>query len=340
MLQHALAPHPMHAPDGFFSAWLAIVGWVVVAAMVALALRNTRHQLGERQVPLMGLLAAAIFAGQMLNFTIPGGTSGHLIGGTLAAILVGPWAGMLVMTAVIAVQALLFQDGGLLVMGLNIINMGIITAFVGYFAYRLVKRLLPGRAGIVVGAFAGAWLSLVVTAAAAAVELGLSGTSPLAVALPAMVGVHAIIGIGEGLLTVFALTFVLATRPDLVTGEEAPGQRSARWVMVGLLLALALTLLAPLASPYADGLERVAQALAAPEEAGQPVGFAVPQTPQFFGEFREAPYHILPDYTIPLLGEGPLSTILAGMIGVLIVFAVAYGVARLTHRTRAGKSAG
>ncbi len=340
MVQHTLAPHPMHAPDGFFSAWLAIVGWVMVAAMVALALRNTRHQLGERQVPLMGLLAAAIFAGQMLNFTIPGGTSGHLIGGTLAAILVGPWAGMLVMTAVVAVQALLFQDGGLLVMGLNIINMGIITAFVGYFVYRLIKRLLPGRVGIVGGAFAGAWLSLVITAAAAAVELGLSGTSPLTVALPAMVGVHAIIGIGEGLLTVFALTFILATRPDLVTGETAPGQRSARWVMVGLLLSLALTLLAPLASPYADGLERVVQAFAAPEEAGSPVGFAVPEKPQFFGEFREAPYHILPDYTIPLLGEGPLSTILAGMIGVLIVFAVAYGVARLTHRTRADKSTG
>lgn len=339
-MQHVFAPHPMHAPDGFFSAWLAIVGWIVVAAMVALAIRHTRHQLGERQVPLMGLLAAAIFAGQMLNFTIPGGTSGHLLGGALAAILIGPWAAVLVMTAVIAVQALLFQDGGLLVMGLNIINMGIITSFVGYFTYRPIKGLIKDRAGVIVGAFVGAWFSLVVTAAAAAVELALSGTSPLAVALPAMVGVHALIGIGEGLLTVFALTFLLATRPDLVTGETAPGQRSARWIIVGLLLALALTLLAPLASPYADGMERVAQALAAPQEAGNPVGFAVPDRPQFFGEFREAPYHILPDYTIPLLGEGPLSTILAGMIGVLIVFAIAYSVARLVRRIRANRSAG
>jgi cobalt/nickel transport system permease protein len=331
LLEAPSAPVLMHAPDGFFSALLAIVGWVITAIMVALAIRNTRDQLGERQVPLMGILAAAIFAGQMLNFTIPGGTSGHLLGGVLAAIVLGPWAAVLVMTAVVSIQGLLFQDGGLLVMGLNIINMGIITAFVGYFTYRLITRAIKGRTGILVGAFAGAWISMVVTAAAAAVELALSGTSVLGVALPAMVGVHAIIGIGEGLLTVAALGFMLATRPDIVTGETAPGQRSAGWVTVGVLLALGLTLLAPLASPYSDGLERVAEALAAPQEAGNPVGFSVPETPQFFGEAREAPYQILPDYTIPLIGDSPLSTILAGMIGVLVVFAIAYAVARIVR---------
>lgn len=328
-----LSPPAMHAPDGFFSAWLSIAGWVIAAALIALAIRNTRDQLGERQVPLMGIMAAAIFAGQMLNFTIPGGTSGHLIGGALAAIMLGPWAGLLVMTAVVAVQALLFQDGGLLVMGLNIINMGVITAFVGYFTYRLVRRLVPGRSGLLVGAAAGGWLSLVVTASFAAIELALSGTSPLRFALPAMVGIHALIGVGEALLTVFALGFILAARPDLVTGEEAPGQRSARWVTVGLVLALAITLLAPLASPYSDGLERVAEVFAEPGAVeGSPVGFAVPSQPQFFGEFRDAPYEILPDYTIPFLGESGLSTIAAGMIGVLIVFGVALGVARLTRR--------
>ncbi|HQE19494.1 MAG TPA: energy-coupling factor ABC transporter permease [Aggregatilineales bacterium] len=334
MLRSApLAPPAMHAPDGFFSVWLSIVGWVIAAALIALALRNTRDQLGERQVPLMGIMAAAIFAGQMLNFTIPGGTSGHLIGGALAAIVLGPWAGLLVMTAVVAVQALLFQDGGLLVMGLNIINMGVITAFVGYFVYRLVRKIVPGRAGLLVGAAAGAWLSLVVTAAFAAVELALSGTSPLRFALPAMVGVHALIGVGEALLTVFALGFILAARPDLVTGEEAPGQRSAGWVTVGLVLALAITLLAPLASPYSDGMERVAEVFAEPQAVERPpVGFAVPSEPQFFGEFRDAPYEILPDYTVPFLGDSGVSTIVAGMIGVLIVFGVALGVARLTRR--------
>lgn len=324
-----LAPQPMHAPDGFFSVPIAIAGWIITAAMIALAIRNTRDQLGERQVPLMGIMGAAIFAGQMLNFTIPGGTSGHLIGGALASILLGPWAGLLVMTSVVSIQALLFQDGGLLVMGVNIVNMGIVTAFVGYFSYRLLSRVLKGRAGMLASAFIGAWLSLVVTAAFAAVELALSGTSPLSFALPAMVGVHTLIGVGEGLLTIAALGFILATRPDLISGEEAPGQRSAGWVTVGLVVALAITLLAPLASPYSDGLERVAEAFSEPGEVeDQPVGFALPDQPQFFGEFRDAPFEILPDYTIPFLGDGGVSTIAAGMVGVLIVFGVAFVAAR------------
>lgn len=328
---HVLKPQAMHAPDGFFSVWLSLLGWLFMLIMVGLAIRNTRDQLGERQIPLMGIIAAAIFAGQMLNFTIPGGTSGHLLGGTLAAVILGPWAGVLVMTAVVAIQALLFQDGGLLVLGLNVINMGIITSFVGYFTYRAVNQLIKNKIGRLIGVFVGAWLSLVVTAAFAAVELAVSGTSPLSFAFPAMVGVHAMIGIGEGLLSAFALGFILATRPDLITGEEAPGQRSAVWIMVGLLLALAITLLAPFASGYEDGLERIATAFSDPGSAEvSPVGFALPETPQFFGEAQDAPYEVLPDYTVPFLGESGLSTIAAGMIGVLIVFALAYGIARLT----------
>ena len=330
-----LSPEPMHAPDGFFSVGLSIAGWIITAAMIALALRNTRSQLGERQIPLMGILAAAIFAGQMLNFSIPGGTSGHLLGGALAAILLGPWAGVLIITSVVAVQGLVFQDGGLLVMGLNIINMGIVTSFVGYFTYKLVTSVIKGRPGIIVGAFVGAWFSLIVTSAFAAVELALSGTSPLGFALPAMVGVHTLIGVGEGILTVSALLFILATRPDFVTGEEAPGQRSAGWVLGGLLIALAITLLAPLASPYSDGLERIAQAFYQPGNVEQaPVGFAVPQGQAFFGEFKEAPYQILPGYTVPFLGKGGASTIAAGMIGVIVVFGLAYGVAWLIKRLR------
>jgi cobalt/nickel transport system permease protein len=304
-------------------------------AVVGLAIRNTRAQLGDRQVPLMGILAAAIFAGQMLNFTIPGGTSGHLLGGALAALFVGPWAAVLVMTAVIAIQALLFQDGGLVVMGLNILNMGIVTSFVGYFAYRAVKDVVKGRPGLITGAVVGGWLSVVVTSAFTAVELAVSGSSPLQMALPAMVGIHVIIGVGEALLTVFALTFVLATRPDLVTGESAPGQRSAAWLMGGLLLALSLTLLAPLASPYPDGLERIAEVFSAPQDVeAAPVGFAVPEQPQFFGEARPAPFTVLPDYTIPVLGQTAFSTTAAGMLGVLVVFGIAYLAAWIVRRGR------
>jgi cobalt/nickel transport system permease protein len=325
----------MHAPDSFFSVVLSIIGWAITLGMVALAIRNTRDQLGERQVPLMGIMAATIFAGQMLTFSIPGGTSGHLLGGALAAIVLGPWASVLVMTAVISIQALLFQDGGLLAMGLNIINMGIITAFTGYFTYRFVHRLVKSRAGTMAGAFIGGWLSMLVTSAAAAVELAMSGTSPLAFALPAMVGVHTIIGIGEGLLTMFALGFILTTRPDFVTGEEAPGQRSARWIAVGVALAVALTLLAPFASPYSDGMERVAEVLYAPDQVDTaPVGFSIPDEQQFFAEFRGSPYQLLTDYTIPFLGQTGLSTVLAGMVGVLVVFGVAYSTAWLVKRRR------
>ncbi len=335
-----LSPQPMHAPDGFFSPWLSLLGWVVIVVLIAFAIRSTREQLGERQIPLMGIIAAAIFAGQMLNFTIPGGTSGHLLGGALAAIILGPWAAVLVMTAVIATQALLFQDGGLLVMSLNIINMGIITSFVGYFVYQALNKLGQSKPVMLGSAFVAAWASVVVTSAFAAVELALSGTSPLSVALPAMVGVHVLIGLGEGLLTAFALGFILATRPDLIGGEEAPGKRSAGWVLVGLLLALAITLLAPLASPYSDGLERVAEALAEPGSVEiAPLGFNVPEHPQFFGQAQDAPYNVLPDYTLPPLGETGLSTILAGMIGVLVVFGLAYGVGRVSHSRSPGHDA-
>lgn len=334
MFSTPMAPEVLHTPDGFFSVAVSLVGWGLTCFMVALALRNTRDQLGERQIPLMGIIAAAIFAGQMLNFTIPGGTSGHLLGGTLAAIVIGPWAGVLVMTSVIAVQALIFQDGGLLVMGLNILNMGILTSFSGYFIYRVIRRFLKGRPGLVAAAFAGGWVSLLVSAASVAVELAISGTSPLQWALPVMVGVHAIIGIGEGLLTVFALLFILAARPDFITGEKAPGQRSARWVLAGLAIALGLTLLAPFASPYSDGLERVADILYAPENVDEiPVGVTeLPESQQFSGEWLDAPFKLLAGYSIPFLGDSGGSTILAGMIGVVVVFVIAYIAASLTRR--------
>jgi cobalt/nickel transport system permease protein len=312
-----LSPRELHIPDGFLSAPVAAVGWLVTIAIVALALRNTRDQLGERQVPLMGVLAAAVFAGQMLNFTIPGGTSGHLLGGALVAIILGPWAAVLVMTAVIAIQALMFQDGGLLVLGFNIVNMGVLTAFTGYFVYGFFKRLFgDGRRSLFVAGFVGGWLSVMVGALATAVELILSGTSPPGIALPAMGGVHALIGIGEGLLTVFALSFIVTTRPDLITGESAPGKASARLVWIGLVLALALTLLTPFASPYLDGLESVA------ERTG------------FSDLAQTSSYEILPNYTLPFLDETGLTTIFAGMVGVLAVFTVVWLVARTVRGRR------
>ncbi len=179
---------------------------------IAVAVSRTNESLGEKQFPLMGIMVAFIFAAQMLNFPVAGGTSGHLLGGALAAIVLGPWAGMLVMTAVIAVQALLFQDGGLLVMGTNILNMGLITAMIGYGLYRIVSTS-SRRTKLAVAGFA-AWLSVMAGALATGIQLWMSGTSNLQAVVIAMLGVHTLIGIGEALITVAAQAFILRTRPD------------------------------------------------------------------------------------------------------------------------------
>lgn len=213
---HTPSVQLLHAPDGFLSVPIAIVMWIATVAVLAIAVQRTNRTLDERSVPLLGVMAAFIFAAQMFNFQVVGGTSGHLLGGVLAAVLLGPWAGTLVMATVVGVQALLFQDGGLIVMGANIFNMGIIGTLGGYYLYRLLARLLGGeRRGRVPAAAVSAWIAVVAGAAAMAFQLGLSDTIPLQVTLPAMVGVNALIGIGEGLITAAALGFIALTRSDL-----------------------------------------------------------------------------------------------------------------------------
>jgi cobalt/nickel transport system permease protein len=305
----------MHIPDGFLSLTIAVLCWAVALMLLAMAVRRSQATLGERQIPLMGVMAAFIFAAQMINFPVAGGTSGHLLGGALVAITLGPWAGMLVMASVIAVQGLLFQDGGLLVMGANILNMGLLTALVGYGLYRAVIGQSRGVRLAVAGI--AAWLSVMTAALATSLELWLSGTSTLRVVVPAMLGVHALIGIGEALITVAALAFIMQTRPDLLeatTGPEGAVRGSRGWVVAGLLVALAVVLLAPLASANPDGLERVAIDMG------------------FMGHGAGAPYQILPDYTIPLLGKTALSTILAGAIGTLGVAGLTIALVRLLRR--------
>jgi len=218
-------PAPLHIPDGFLSGPVAGVGYGLAAVFVALAVWRTNRSLSEKSVPLMGVLAAFIFAAQMMNFPVAGGTSGHLLGGTLVAILVGPWAAIIVMTSVVGIQALMFQDGGLAALGFNVFNMGVITALVGYGVYNLAAFFANGQRGWVrpAGAFVAGWLTVMLAAFATSMELAVSGTSPLHVVLPAMMGVHALIGIGEGLITAAAVAFVLSTRPDLI---EEP-QRTA-----------------------------------------------------------------------------------------------------------------
>lgn len=208
----------MHIPDGFLSTGVSVATWVGSAGGLSYAVRRVDETLGERQVPLMGVTGAFIFAAQMMNFPVAGGTSGHLLGGALAAILLGPWAGMIVLTSVLAVQALLFQDGGLLALGANIFNMSIIGIPIAWVVYGGLRRVLGDRTwATMVSGFAAAWLSVVVASLVAAAELAVSGTSPWGVVLPAMGLVHVLIGIGEGLITVAALAFLRATRPDLLS---------------------------------------------------------------------------------------------------------------------------
>ncbi|MGD8821748.1 MAG: energy-coupling factor ABC transporter permease [Anaerolineales bacterium] len=313
------SPVALHIPDGFLSTLIAVIGWVLALGVIGLALRQTRKQLGERQIPLMGVLAAFIFAAQAINFPVAGGTSGHLLGGALAAIVIGPWAGVLVMTAVIAVQGLLFQDGGLLVMGWNILNMGVFTAFTGYAAYNFMRQMLGQSKGArLAGAFFGAWVSVMVGAIATSFELALSGTTSLSLALPAMAGVHALIGLGEGLITTGAVALLEASRPEVLsTGENAPGRRGATLVLAGLALALVLAVVSPWASPSPDGLEAVAEA-------------------QSFDTLAQDPlYQLLPDYTIPVIDNAATTTILAVGLGTVIVFGISWVVGKGLHlRTR------
>jgi len=293
------SPVPMHIPDGFLSLMISIICWLATAGVISLAISKTNKSLGEKQIPLMGVMAAFIFAAQMINFPVAGGTSGHLLGGALAAIVLGPWAGMLVMTAVIAVQGLLFQDGGLVVMGANILNMGLVTAAVGYGLYRSTASQSKSVRLTVAGV--AAWLSVMTGALLTSVELWLSGTSDLQIVIPAMLGVHALIGLGEALITVSALAFIMQTRPDLLGGESESAKGSQTWAYVGGLIAIIVVLFSPLASSDPDGLERVAMNMG------------------FINAGQSAPYSIIPDYTLPFLGETAISTILAGIIGVVVV---------------------
>lgn len=312
-LAHLLKPVLLHIPDGLLSLPIAALCWLVSAILIVVAVRRSKGELGERQIPLMGVMAAFIFAAQMINFPVAGGTSGHLLGGALAAITLGPWAAMLVMTSVIMVQALLFQDGGLVVMGANILNMGLLTVLVSYGLYQLSS----GRSRSTRLTIAGlaSWLSVMGAALATSLQLWLSGTARLDIVVPAMLAVHALIGLGEALITVAALAFILRTRPDLVEAHGVDRRGGKGWVAVGMLLSLSIVALAPLASADPDGLEQVAQDMG------------------FLALGKEAPYNLLPDYTLPFLGETPLSTVLAGSVGAVGVAVLIILVMKMIRRS-------
>jgi cobalt/nickel transport system permease protein len=333
----------VHIPDGFLDGPTALATAGVSAAAVGYAARRAGQELGERTVPLLGVTAAFVFAAQMINFPVAGGTSGHLMGGVLAAVLMGPWAAGVVMTVVVTLQALGMADGGVTALGANILNMAVIGGMLSYLVFLLLRSLLRAGSGplgggvtspsggrrtrFLVAVGLAAWFSIVASAAAASLQLAASGTMPLRVGLPAMVGVHTVIGLGEALITTLVVAAVLASRPDLVGtwarrspangAIPAGGQRrTRRLVFTGLALALvASVLVSPFASSLPDGLERVALDQGV-EEAAAPTWNLSP----------------LPDYSLPWLEGSRVGVALAGLLGTLGLFALVLMGGRLLAR--------
>ena len=315
----------MHIPDGFLDAKTAATATAISVVGVAVALRQARRHLPPRRVPLLGLAAAFVFAAQMLNFPVAGGTSGHLIGAVLVSVLLGPSAAVIVLTSVLIVQCFLFADGGVTAIGANVFNMAIVAGVGGYGIYRLVLQALPGVRGTIAASAFAAWCATVAASVSCAGQLALSGTVSWSVAFPAMAGVHMLIGLGEALVTALVLVAVANARPELLCTESENSNRSyAEFVGFGLLIALGLAVfVAPFASPWPDGLERVAATL----------GF----------EHRVAEKPLLPspvpDYAFPGIKSAAAATALAGLIGTVIVFVLSYVLSRILVPEKRGQAA-
>jgi cobalt/nickel transport system permease protein len=225
----------MHIPDGFIDGPTSIAAGLIALVAIAWCLRMTARTLDEREIPIVGLVAAFVFAVQMINFPVANGTSGHLLGGVLAAVLVGPYAGALAVTVVLVVQGLLFADGGLSALGLNIINMALVGAFAGYGFFLLCRRLL-GRTtpSVTIAAAVAGFAAPVLASVLFVLEYEIGGNDAVSIGAVAgsMIGVHVLIGIGEGLITGIAVGAVMATRPDLVYGARGIASREGAAIAV------------------------------------------------------------------------------------------------------------
>lgn len=335
----------MHVPDGFIDAPISAATGVVAAAAVAVSLRGARRELDERTAPLAGLVAAFIFAVQMLNFPVAAGTSGHLLGGALAAILVGPYTGVLCVSVVLLMQGILFADGGLTALGVNITDMAVVTTVVAYAVFRGLVKVLPRRRGSITAAsFVAAVLSVPAAAVAFTLIYAVGGTTDVSIGkvATAMIGVHVLIGIGEAVITALTVGAVVAVRPDLVYGarglqqklklrvggelvdvpEAAPvaAARSHRKVWItGLVTSLVLAgFVSFYASANPDGLEKVAADKGIDTKTEE---HATADSP-------------LADYGVKDVENARLSGGLAGVIGVGVTVVAGTGVFWAVRRRR------
>jgi cobalt/nickel transport system permease protein len=308
----------MHIPDGFLDAKSIVAASVLSAAGVAAALRHVKSSMTPRKVPLMGLSAAFLFVAQMINFPVIGGTSGHLLGGVLAALLLGPAEAVLVMAVVLSAQCLLFADGGLLSLGANILNMGLAAPLGGFVLFRLLAPRMRSAAGRFASAALAAWFSVVLAATICVGELAWSGTVAWRLGFPAMAGIHILIGAGEAVITTLILAAIVKTRPELlpvfrITGAPPVKRPSANIIVLGSLVILGLILFVlPFASRWPDGLERTAAALGFDSRALS----------------RQVVSSPLADYRVPGIGSLPLATALAALVGALLVFGVSFVIAK------------
>ena len=206
----------MHIPDGFLNITTSVVTAVPALVVFASAIRKLKKTFNDKLIPLMGVLAAFIFAAQMFNFPVAGGTSGHLMGGVLAAIILGPAAATVILTAVLIVQCILFQDGGLIAIGANVFNMAVVGVWVGWAVYSAVKSLSKKVFIESIAIFFASWVSVLAAATCCALELSFSGTAPLKIVLPAMLGVHAVIGLGEGFITLVVVNLIKKAKPEII----------------------------------------------------------------------------------------------------------------------------
>lgn len=323
----------MHAPDGFLSPPIALVTAIISFTVVGLALRQSKQQLSDRAIPLAGMAAAFIFAAQMFNFPVAAGTTGHLLGGALAAIVLGPSVGVVVVTIVVVVQALVFADGGVTALGYNVLNMAIVPAYGGYAAFRLFRKMFPASFGGVIGASGlAAWSSVVLSAMAFSIEWLFGASAPVAFddVFSAMVGVHGLIGVGESLITALAVGAVMASRPDLVYGardldsyqlSDRRQMKTRTFLVGGLMVALVFAgVVSQFAFDDPDGLESVAEE----------TGFAASGVDH---SLTDSPFA---DYATAGIDNERVSLAVAGVVGTLVTVAVGAGIL-LAVRDRRGR---
>ncbi len=310
-----------HIPDGFLSASVSAGTFAAAGAFTAVAARQAKARLDDRAAPTLGLATAAVFAAQAVNFPVAAGTSGHLLGGTLVAVAFGPWAGFLIMTAVVIAQALIFADGGLTALGANVFNIAGAGALLGYAVYRLLTGLAgegPLRRGL--AAAVAAYLAALLTGVAAGLELGLSGIAPTRLSVGAMASVHAVVGLAEAAITGLAVWSLTRKRPDLLFRPRGStvAQPPPAVVLASLGVVAALTgVLAIIASTAPDGLERLAIDL----------GFA-----DAASSWDAAP---LAGYRAWI--PGAVSTVVAVVLGMALLFAGTAATVRAVARVRGPK---